>query len=191
VIAYNSYSDPVSITPGWIGTGNTRRLFRYDSKHRLTDYIGAYELGGYEQWRWYVYDNNNRVIRDTSYSFGSLSDKKSGQYGPFVTTYDYDSKGRITHTSTLATWLPYPPQEFFYTYDSHGNLESPGVTYDDKINFRRTNRVWMFIDRNYSVNNSKPVIGYNDHGLPLKVGAGITGFVGFNGPWMELTYQCK
>jgi len=55
-----------------------------------------------------------------------------------------------------------------YSYNADGNLA--GHDYDDKINYHRTNRVWMFIDRDYSVNN--PVIAtyeYNDFGLPTRI----------------------
>lgn len=55
-----------------------------------------------------------------------------------------------------------------YEYDNRGNLVVYGATYDDKINYRRTDKVLMFIERDYSVNNIKPVGSYNQHYLPVK-----------------------
>lgn len=188
-VAYNSWGDPVSVTPDLIRTGMPQYLFRYDSRHRLTDNIGAYSNGYYEQWRRYVYDSNNRIIRDTSYSFGLLNDRTNTEYGPYVTTYDYDSKGRVIHTSMLFLNHPYPPFELTYNYDPDGNLVLPDVVYDNKINFRRTNKVWMFVGHNYSVNNGKPVSGYNDKGLPLKL-ANNWGFLSFYGTSLEIKYKC-
>ena len=60
----------------------------------------------------------------------------------------------------------------YYQYDERGNLINPfpsgdPVTYDDKISFRRTNKIWMLIERNYSLNNVTGVSNYNEHSLPL------------------------
>jgi hypothetical protein len=188
IVAYNSWGDPISVTPNHIGTGMPQYLFRYDSQHRLTDFIGAYSNGYYEQWRRYVYDGNNRIIRDTAYSFGLLNDRTHTDYGPYVTTYTYDSKGRVVLTSTWDIVHGYT-YGFSYAYDTNGNQIFDGVVYDDKINFRKTNKIWMFVSHDYSVNNGKPVIGYNDKGLPLKV-SNRWGFLSFYGTWLEIKYKC-
>jgi hypothetical protein len=187
---YTPWGDPASVTPTHISTGNPQYLFRYDSKHRLTDNIGAYDNGYYQEWFHYVYDSHDRIIRDTAYAFGLLNDRTNTEFGPAVTTYDYDSKGRVIHTTMVELWLPYPPREHFYSYDTNGNLVVPGAVYDNKINFRRTNKIWMFLSKNYSVNNAKPVTGYNDKGLPLKV-VGYSSFLSFFGKSLEIEYKCN
>ena len=42
----------------------------------------------------------------------------------------------------------------------------PGAVYDTKISIYRTSNVWMFLNRNYSVNNIRRATAYNGKGLP-------------------------
>ena len=56
-------------------------------------------------------------------------------------------------------------QTFFY--DDAGNLRNGGNVYDNKLNPNRTNKIWMFIERDYSVNNPSVATKYNSIGLPL------------------------
>ena len=165
---YNTHGDPVSITPANTGTGYPNRLFRYDAAHRLTEYIMPYNNNIFELWYRYVYNNQGRIIRDTSWSFGLYGENPTGEYNKGVTTYTYDAKGRISQTHYQSITFPEAVTDITYSYDSNGNLVKPGVVYDDKINFRRTNKMWMFIERDYSVNNIKPVGTYNQYSLPVK-----------------------
>jgi hypothetical protein len=60
------------------------------------------------------------------------------------------------------------------------------VSYDNKINPRRTNKIWMFVDKDYSANNPIPgPTAYNELGLPLN---NIT-FLGNHAT--EVFYDCK
>jgi hypothetical protein len=54
-----------------------------------------------------------------------------------------------------------------YVYDANGNLVN-GAVYDNKLNINRTNAVWMFITRDYSVNNPFTASQYNQNSLPLR-----------------------
>jgi hypothetical protein len=107
---------------------------------------------------------------------------------------EYDAKGRVineTSRDTLIDGVPGSSSDgptFTYTYDANGNLQGPA--YDNKVNFLRTNEVWMFTQRSYSENNPEGAIGYNDQDLPLGFAAdhGIS-FLQFGGP-SEIQYDC-
>ncbi len=193
-ISYNSKGDPTSIVQTKPGTGHPNAIFRYDKKRRLTDYIGVFEDGGFEFWHRYVYDKNDRIIGDTSYFFGGMTDGEPEWYmdGAFV-DYEYDQKGRIVHTSQDWFSSPGMPLDIYYSYDGNGNLVVPGVVYDDKVCIHRTNRVWMFIDRNYSENNAYAT-SWTADGLPTSMNLSDQGgrFAGFYfGKLEDISYQCK
>jgi hypothetical protein len=167
---YNSHGDPATITPGVSTTGMPKHVFKYDSKKRLTEYRKLYNNGYFESWIRYVYNSQGRVIRDTIWSMGTVNgENPANEYDKAVTTYSYDPQGRISNTYFQSITVPMAPaSDIDYDYDSRGNLIVPGAVYDDKINYRRTNRILMFIDRDYSVNNIKPVGTYNAQHLPVK-----------------------
>ena len=193
-ITYNAWGDPVSVKQSRPGTGHPDGIFRYDAKHRLTDYIGDYGGGGFEYWHRYVYDKNDRVIRDTSYFLGSITnDGPANYYDGAVIYYEYDKQGRIVHTTQ--DWFSFPdnPLGTYYSYDAKGNLVVPGAVYDNKICINRTNRIWMFIDRNYSINNAYAT-AWNEYGLPTKMELNSEGgrFAGFYyGNLDSIEYKCK
>lgn len=196
-VNYNSWGDPVSVIQPEPSTGRPNALFRYDNKRRLTDYIGAYSNNGFEFWHRYVYDNKGRVVRDTTYLLGDIiNDAPANYYDGAVIYYEYDQYGRIIHTTQ--DWYSYPddPLESYYSYDAKGNLVIPGATYDNKISIHRTHRVWMFIDRNYSINNAHAT-AWNANGLPANLDLGDVGvygtrFAGFyNGKLDTIEYKCK
>jgi hypothetical protein len=161
---YNQHGDPTHITPDFVGTGNPKQEFRYDKKQRLTDYIGRYDGQGFEFWHKYGYDEKDRIIRDTQYVFGFYGAEPSGAILTYYIDYTYDNKNRISQLSLFDVRAPGPPFVQTYTYDVNGNLA--GETYDDKVNIRRTNKIWMFIDRDYSVNNPINADVYNFFDLP-------------------------
>lgn len=193
-ITYNKWGDPVRVMQTLTGTGHPDGIFRYDNKRRLTDYIGAYDNDFFEFWHRYVYDKKDRVIRDTTYFFGVIIDGEPDYaYDMAIITYEYDQYGRIVHTSQ--EWFDYPghPLETYYSYDGKGNLVIPGVTYDDKVSIHRTNSIWMFIDRNYSLNNGYAT-AWNGNGLPTNMKLNDLGgrFAGFYyGRLDSIRYQCK
>jgi hypothetical protein len=165
---YNSKGDPIKITPTLVSTGSPKHEFRYDHKGRLTDYIGPYNNGAFEFWHVYGYDNKGRIATDTTYIFGN--------YGALPTndlpslrrhvTYEYDEQDRIKKMTTVFPFAPFSPEVQEYAYDADGNRIIPGVVYDGNINPLRTNAIWMFINRDYSVNNQWNASSFTSMGLP-------------------------
>lgn len=174
-ISYNSYGDPISARRSFVGTGSPNWLFFYDSKHRLTDLVGLYgdtiEEQNVESWNRYFYDNADRVILDSNYFYPWVDNGNPwrGFFGNIGTTYfSYDSYGRISQTKYYDEDLG--PQITSYSYNADGNLN--GYTYDNKTNFRRLNKVWLFLGRDYSVNNrAVGTFTYNPAGLPTSIAA--------------------
>lgn len=192
---YNAFGNPVKVIVNNVGTGNPNRFFKYDSHQRLKEYRGEYTNGNYEFWYRYAYaPASNRIITDTVYIFGPIAPEPTTFFDRRVTHYTYDAGGRIIQTSTVSTVFPGPPVVSTYTYDAMGNLVRPGITYDTKINLHRTNRVWMFLDRDYSVNNPLTADTYNSNGLPTSITLGdgelLRGFIGFYLNDSDIQYIC-
>ncbi|HYE56482.1 MAG TPA: hypothetical protein VD996_16650 [Chitinophagaceae bacterium] len=192
---YNVWGNPTKITVTNVGTGNPNRIFKYDSYNRLKEYRGEYTNGNYEYWYRYDYDpTNNRIVSDTVYIFGAITPEPTTYFDRRVTHYTYDAQGRITQTSTVSTVFPGPPVVQNYTYDAAGNKVVPGITYDSKVNLHRTNKVWMFLDRDYSLNNPLTADSYNLHGLPLSITlpaeSPLRGFIGFYLNDSDIEYKC-
>jgi len=164
---YSSSGNPVSGIRAFPSTGYPNFFFRYDHFNKFTDLIGAYghtALDGVESWTKYFYDGRGRIVRDSFYTFPEIVNGRPtlGVHSGFInTTYEYDSEDRIIkvigdHRNTT------------FSYNEQGNLI--GRVYDDKINIHRTNKIWMFIDRDYSVNNpATATYTYNAVGLPTKI----------------------
>jgi hypothetical protein len=182
VFKYNHRGQPVSVTFEFVSTGRPNYVFRYDHKGRLTDFIAPYENQHFEQWYKYKYDNNDRIVSDSAFVFGFYIDSVPSpdpMFVPTTGTYEYDYWGRISKTTR--TQLPYGTEVLAYAYNSDGNLASvtksfngfpQGVdtytTYDNKVNFLRTNPVWMFLNKDYSKNNRMAAETYNNKGLPTR-----------------------
>jgi hypothetical protein len=197
---YDRLGRPDSSTRTYVNTGSPRYLFRYDRRGNLQDFIGAYNNGAAEFWTRFTYSEDNRTVWDTTYS---LVD----QYkiwppvgvsalmipGPVRT---YDAEGRL-----IQTFSPYIPPIVFddsvytgqyenITYDARGDAQVGGIpiSYDDKINYHRTNKVWMFLDDQYSVNNPFLIDAYNTYELPVKFNFNINEYSSLNRILFDLTY---
>lgn len=170
---YNSNGDPVSYTPAGYSNGSLKYEFRYDEGGRLTDYIGYNPTAvpaSCDFWIKYTYDSRGRIVRDSVYyncNYGPALVSFANYVG--TTGYEYDNKDRITaitykqfHNSVPNGVTGY----YKYDYNGSGNLVTPGAVYDDKTSIYRTSKIWMFLGRNYSVNNLKPAVAYNPSGFP-------------------------
>jgi hypothetical protein len=169
--------------------------FYYDAHNRMSGYDEFEEqvqnipspLNSHR----YIYANKKTII-DSAYILDIVT--------PYsISTYTLDNWGRIIRDSTAYYnfgYPPPPPDIFNYTYDAHGNLIRPGVTYDNKVNIYRTNAVWMLVYQNYSANNplTDSFATYNSYGLPVsivnpgaKVGGALFDYI-FNN--MNVKYSC-
>jgi hypothetical protein len=192
---YNFLGQPVKITVNNVGTGNPNRVFKYDGMHRLKEYRGEYLNNNYEYWYRYAYDGMNRVVADTQYTFGPIGPEPTTFFDRRVTQYSYDAYNRIIQTSTVSTVFPGPAIVVNYNYDAMGNLVRPGVVYDNKINVHRTNKVWMLIDKDYSLNNPLTAETYNANKLPLSITLDpeypLLGFLWFYLNDSDIQYMCN
>jgi len=210
---YNHRGDPISIELFPARPGIPDFLFRYDNQHRLLDFVSAYKNNHYEQWHRYVYEGTV-VVRDTARVFGEIVNGEpipSEQFTTYVVTnYEYDSYNRIVKSSFIFQTSPeILTQISSYTYNAAGNLVHYKVVvpeknfiireefynnYDNKTNIHRTHKVWMFIGRDYSINNRIQAQAYNQYGLPLKLRGGQNNY-----PFIlrqdisqsDIKYECK
>jgi hypothetical protein len=197
--SYDSYGNPVTIARQVTATGIADYIFMYDKDHRLTDLKGVYSLpdpGGFDTWHRFNYKNGH-IVSDTVYEFGSTvngmpaSEFPQDPNGPIFirdfSRFASDAQGRISVTSD-STQGGYKEVDT-YSYNKEGNLaqissvfsqagdifnsDSPYITiasgYDNKVNISRTNPIWQFLDRDYSVNNRFVAGSYNEAGLPTLI----------------------
>lgn len=182
---YNAKGNPAGISVSDPSTGNPNYVFRYDHKGRLTDFITPYlnQSNSYEFWYKYQHDHKGRIIVDTSFGFGRYIDGVAIPNYEFMTyaSYEYDFYDRLIKVTRHFPWLDSIAVGETYTYDGDGNRATrteslngtPGpVTtygpYDNKVSIRRTNKIWMFLGRDYSRNNQITAEKYNKAGLPVK-----------------------
>lgn len=194
LFSYNAYGNPIKISVTNVGTGNPNYVFKYDASNRLSQYIGVYNNGFTENWVKYTYGAGGRVVVDTTFTFGAYNGGTfpTGYWGHRIHRYTYDALGRISKIVT-ETILPTPSTgTTVFTYNADGNLVRPSTTYDDKVNFRRTNSIWQLIDKDYSRNNPLTAISYNPY-LPLSFRSAFTfqhNFLSFPINQSDFSYNC-
>jgi hypothetical protein len=176
---YNTLRQPVSVLfqrGCWTGSPTSSYLFRYDAKNRLSDYIEA--CGDfYDNWHVYKYDSKGLIVQDSAYYWGEMNGlhPSESDYEELArcTAYTYDSQDRMTRAITYyfiqdGNGIPQPYTDTSsYVYNNDGNLNRTGASYDHKTNICRTNKIWMFLNRDYSRNNYIAALSYNEKGLPL------------------------
>ena len=208
---YDNKGRPTRILSSYVHDGRPNHLFRYDSKGRLSNYIGHYAANimddvRYDFWIQYHYDARGRVVSDSVHVFGDLI---NGQPQPnaqinYARYYELDSYGRIIGETRP---MPYGVEKAEYIYNAAGNMEvhneyidthlvwSDTLHYDHKVNLHRTNEIWMLIDRDYSQNNRQPADHYNKSGLPLQYRLPETTDLNFllsiELDHSDIRYQCK
>lgn len=161
--------------------------FEYDDYNRLTGYtIKVYPYPVETHHYGYA---GGRIATDT-FERGEYTEPQMKS----IANLEYDDQGRIVKEEIEVIEREYlPVSEFItkmYEYDTRGNLQTDSVAYDDKTNFLRTHRIWMFIQRNYSRNNPNSALGYTSNGLPTGFASAKPGFLGGLLPG-EITYACE
>jgi YD repeat-containing protein len=172
MVLYDQFENPVAITTPVVSTGHPYRTFKYDNFHRMREYRGEYSNGNYEFWHFYGLDLNGRIGVDTMYTLGAMGPTGPATYFErAISKITYDGQGRIIKVVTDTQISP-SHTEANYTYDGAGNLVHPpaaGVVYDNKMNMNRTNDIWQFLNRDYSMNNPFIADAYNPTGYPTVI----------------------
>lgn len=174
LILYNEYENPTAITTPLPGTGHPYHTFKYDTWHRLREYRGEYSNGNYEFWHFYGFDLNGKIGVDTLYTLGAMGATRPATYFErAISQITYDAQGRIIKVVTDTQMSP-SHTETNYSYDGNGNRVYPpamGIVYDNKMNLNRTNDIWQFLNRDYSMNNPFTADAYNGTGFPTIINA--------------------
>lgn len=215
-VYYNAAGNPDSMIDNnpHGSIGNPRYFFRYDSLNRLSDFMWTQQPytseGGYFAiyWHKYAYPQTDLVI-DTSIEYaGDVRGPRPLAFSNLtsVRSYGLDAQGRIEKIYVIADvndTIHAPVLVSTITYDANGNLplSDPARTYDNKINFFQTNKVWQFVFMNYSRNNvistdTTFVPVYNGYGLPLHLqnlnyGPSPFGLIWNTGLSLDITYSCS
>lgn len=167
---YNRRGEPLTVKHPGAGTGNPNAAFLYDNYGRLSAYVRPYDGGGYESYVKYFYNDRNQIASDSQYIFGPYVDSvpiATLEYGFRLHWYKYDDQGRIIQRidSGYGGGARFG-SVYSFVYDGDGDLVN-GAVYDNKVNYRRTNAIWMFLSNDYSVHNAFQANSYNAYGLPL------------------------
>jgi len=164
--SYDWWGNPVKLTRQQSAVNPLDFEFRYDRSHRLTDYIAVYADGiSTLFWHRYIYNPKGLITIDSVYWFSNIvNGQPTNPYTSWPIQLSYDSLQRVSREVNRNGY----DDTSYFVYDAAGNLNGQG-TYDDKVSFRRTNWVWMFLDRNYSINNPFTATSYNAGLLPLQV----------------------
>lgn len=191
-ITYNSSGNPLKAIRSEPRTGAPNFLFKYNNG-RLSDFIGVYSNGiTTEFWHRYQYDTNGRVVVDSVYIFATIINGNPGYPNVrYAMTFVYDNQDRIIlEKRTYENGYNY---ERYFQYNTDGNRI--GVQYGKNVSFRRTNKIWMLLDRDYSINDRLGSGGFNAFSLPttINLGDGSTYDVFLGSSYYEgkIEYLCK
>jgi hypothetical protein len=188
-VEYDEAKNPISLTYNKEKAYllYSRYMF-YDSQNRLIQYKVMYDSSTEVEDHRYGY-SGDRIISDTGIF------RLTG-YIVVLSTFEYDEKGRIVVVNRKIIDFEGSPDSWeqlepvIYQYDSNDNLVDHNFSYDNKINFRRTNKVWMFIQRDYSRNNLEGATHYNEHGLPIRFSNSKDPLF-YTGSLISIDYDCK
>lgn len=170
LIEYNDQGNPKQMF--YTQTVTTTRKFEYDDKNRLIRYyIPRMDNLFFNRSHYYYENGSNNIAYDSTYLDGSVNpDGSISSIYVTVNNYTYDQYNRIIKITSKrglrtgnSNWIR---DTVNYSYDKRGNRESTASIYDDKVNYLRTNKIWMFLERDYSVNNQRKARSYTSDGLP-------------------------
>ncbi|HRP32910.1 MAG TPA: RHS repeat protein [Agriterribacter sp.] len=143
--------------------------FGYDESGRLKASMEAVNpTENYaDEWHYYTYVNSHLIIDTTFYYVNDdWRIKNRPEFYSYyrVSTIELDNFERIIKETDSGGFVT------TYSYDQNGNLIKPGVTYTNKTSILQTNKVWMFLARDYSVNSPEgSATKYNQFKLPVKL----------------------
>lgn len=146
------------------------KAFRYDAENRLIVYVEGFEYPETVQtlWHKYIYINPMKIIDSVfTYTTGDymITDRPDDYSGLRVYELTLDFWGRIINEKRI--YENSNISEKIFRYDHNGNIIKPGITYTTKPNIRQTNKIWQFIDRDYSVHQPEHEVGtFTSFGMP-------------------------
>ena len=193
VFSYDENENPVSIISNVSGTGNGSHYFTYDDRQRLTKY--EFEFVYTKEFH---YEGNSRLA-----SGAKVTDVLGRE---FSETYTYDDRARIIKSVLHLVSSPFEDEvtpdetrDYVYLNDDlssiilNGEQVNADVVYTDKPSIYMTNKVWMFINQNYSRHSIDGVETSNRLGLPLKFKPGQYEFpfLDIDGANSAVTYNCR
>jgi len=169
LVQYDEFENPKAMVTGNAMFGRPNHFFKYDHWHRMVEYRSEVDNGLFQEWHFYGFDLNGRIAYDSVYFMGQISDPRNAPFARY-NTLEYDNQGRIIREGqrsyidnfTSIFWID-------YVYNAQGNLSNTGVVYDDKVNLNRTNDIWQFLRRDYSMNNNFMAPSYNSSGYPSSI----------------------
>ncbi|MBL7698898.1 MAG: hypothetical protein JNK79_12095 [Chitinophagaceae bacterium] len=193
VFTYDEHGNPLSVIPDQHGTGNGSHFFSYDTQERLV----SYEYEFVKTKVFHYQENKSRADSATvTDAFGR----------EFSEVYTYDTKGRIIKSVLTFVSSPFeedafPPETRDYVYLNddlnsmivNGVQQNPDVTYSDKPSVFMTNKVWKFVNQNYSKHAVNAVASTNRIGLPASFGEDEYEFpfLDIQAPGSTIKYQCE
>lgn len=191
---YDSSGRPVSVTSNMNGTGNGHHFFTYDKQDRLSSY--EYEFVEKKKFTY----NNSSNVRPAGAEVTDVLGRE------FAESYTYDDRGRIIKSERSFVSSPYEEdgipdvvREYIYLDDDlssillNGEQVNPDVVYSSKPSVYATNKVWMFINQNYSKHSVDAVQSVNRIGLPAKFKSDHYQFpfLDIETTGSSLTYACE
>lgn len=193
IFTYDDNENPISVTSNQQGTGSGHHFFTYDEDQRLIKY--EFEFVHTKE---YHYSSASRK---------ALGAKVTDALGrEFSETYTYDDKGRIIKSVKSLVSTPYEEddipdetREYIYQNDDlssillNGEQISQDVVYTNKASVYMTNKVWMFVNQNYSRHSTESVDSSNRLGLPLTFNPSKYSFpfLDIEGTGSTVTYFCR
>jgi hypothetical protein len=187
-VTYNNNEQPVSVIYDSLNNITPWRFFEYDNSDRLIEYRAEWGPGRefYTEIHRYGYSPSGLIVIDTAYL------QVEGTFN-LIYYLEYDNQKRvikqdeyILHDDGTTSYF----RTEAYNYGSDGNLILENQTYDNKPSYIGTNKIWKFVNRNYSKNNVAGALTYNEQGLPLSFGESNGAFLGNSTPDV-IEYDCE
>ena len=194
---YNAQGNPDSIIPAVQRPGWPHYFFGYDTLGRLQQlgylYYSSPADGNYSHLYFFSY-TGNKITSCSIATNGYFINRVFFNKNPSIfQLFEYDSLDRVSKVSTK---YPFDPTVYVktYAYNADGNL-TDYPAYDNKVNIFQTNKIWMFLAKDYSRNNPLTGAVYNSWWLPVKTQQ-TTGGRPFLDPALtidhaKITYVCQ
>lgn len=193
IFTYNENENPLSVTSNLSGTGSGHHFFEYDANQRLIKYEYEFVFT-----RFYHYEGDNRLATGAQVMDGFGRE--------LLETYTYDDRKRIiksvlelVSTPFIDDEYPTETKEYVYMNDDlnsllvNGESQNPDVVYSKNASIYMTNKVWQFVNQNYSKHSIVNVDSINRMGLPLtfKEEQYAFPFLDIQGSGSSVTYNCR